>query len=58
MEARGFWEELRRWPAFCMVFWRVRSDAVAGRTAGVGEVEMACSFEKVLEGMMGRDGGD
>jgi hypothetical protein len=61
-EARG-WEEVRRWPAFCWVFWRVRSLAASWGVEEVGglvgEVETAFSEMGVVGlGMVGRDGGE
>lgn len=61
-EVRGFWEEVRRWPAFWRVFWRVRSwEGEAGVVAEMvleGEVETASSEAGVLVGMVGREGGE
>ena len=41
-----------------MVFWSVRSDPVDGRFTDSGELETACSFERVLGGMSGLEGGE
>ena len=56
--------ELRRWPAFCIVFWRVRSCSgvfdVAWAVTVVlrGEVLMTCSEEEGASGNAGRVGGE
>ena len=55
--------ELRRWPAFCIVFWRVRSCSGvsdvdwAVTVLARGEVVKACSEEGAL-GSEGRAGGE
>lgn len=55
--------ELRRWPAFCIVFWRVRSCSGFLEVAGAvdvlpkGEVLTACS-EEGASGSEGRVGGE
>lgn len=63
MGARGSMLELRRWPAFCMVFWRVSSWSGVSDVAWAvmvlarGEVDKACSEGGAL-GSKGRAGGE